>query len=95
MIFLNGSRGTGQKAIQNAFPLKSILERGYAIVAPTALEIEYQNGPGTGWVWNDAYYGRHDFEFIAKGLEDVLARSPIDPAQIVTTGHSRGESFAW
>lgn len=84
----------GQRAIQSAFLVSPILERRYAIVAPIALEIEYQNGPGTGWVWNDAYYGRDDFEFIANVLEDVLARFLVDPAQIVTTGHSRGGSFA-
>ena len=95
VIFLHGSGGTGQRVIQSEFLVKPILERGYAIVAPTALEIEYQNGPGTGWVWNDAYYGRDDFEFIANMLEDALARFPIDPAQIVTIGHSRGGSFAW
>ncbi len=80
VIFLHGSRGTGQRAIQSAFLVKPILECGYAIVAPTALEIEYQNGPGTGLIWNDAYYGRDNFEFNANVLEDVLARSPIDPA---------------
>jgi len=95
VIFLHGPRGTGQRVIQSAFLVKPILERGYAIVAPTALEIEYRNGPGTGWVWHDANYGRDDFEFIANMLEDVLARFPVDPAQIVTTGHSRGGSFAW
>ncbi|WP_377187461.1 alpha/beta hydrolase family esterase [Ruegeria meonggei] len=95
VLFFHGSGGTGQLAIQNSALVQPILERGYSIVAPTALEIDYATGPGTGWVWNAENYDWNDFSFSSDVVNDAVKRFPIDPERIVVAGHSRGGSFAW
>lgn len=95
VLFFHGSGGTGDKTIQNIPLVQPFLERGYAFIAPTALEISYRNGPGTGWVWNAAHYEWDDFGFSSDVIEDAVTRFPIDPDRIVVAGHSRGGTFAW
>lgn len=95
VMFFNGSNGSGQKTILDFKLVRPFLERGFAFVAPTALEISYRNGPGSGWVWSPEQYGWNDFEFSSYVIEDALKRFPIDPDRILVAGHSRGGSFAW
>ena len=95
VLFLHGSGGSGQKIIGEVGLVQPILDRGYAIIAPTALEISYNSGPGTGWVWNATAYGRDDFDFIAATLVDGLKNFPIDSSRVLVAGHSRGSTFAW
>ena len=95
VLFFHGSRGTGQHTIQLPDLVRPFLERGYAVVAPTALDINYVNGPGTGWVWNAARDGRDDFGFARDVVQDATQRFPLDPDRILVAGHSRGGSFAW
>ncbi|WP_143030509.1 hypothetical protein [Ruegeria halocynthiae] len=75
--------------------VRPILERGYAIISPTALDINYVNGPGTGWVWDMSTYGRTDFDFVTQVIDDAAKRFPLDASRILVSGHSRGGSFAW
>ncbi|MEM9126539.1 MAG: hypothetical protein AAGB28_12200 [Pseudomonadota bacterium] len=65
------------------------------MIAPTALEIEYQSGPGTGWVWESSRYSWDDFGYLADVIEDAIQRFSIQPQGILIAGHSRGGSFAW
>ncbi len=95
VIFFPGSGGDGQGTIRNRPLVQPMLERGYAVISPTALVIDYRSGPGTGWVWDKASYGWDDYEFTAQLLGDMAERFPIDPARILVSGHSRGGSFAW
>ncbi|WP_172677848.1 PHB depolymerase family esterase [Ruegeria sp. 6PALISEP08] len=95
VLFFHGSSGSGQAVTQSTYLVQPILERGYAIVAPTALEISYRNGPGTGWVWDTSHSEWNDYSFSAKVAEDAVTRFPIDPDRILVAGHSRGGTFAW
>ncbi len=95
IVFLHGSNGSGQKTVENIDLVQPFLNRGYAVIAPTALEIEYRNGPGTGWVWDSTRYSRDDFRFVADVVEDAIQRFSIQPDGILVAGHSRGGSFAW
>ncbi|WP_420586978.1 alpha/beta hydrolase family esterase [Ruegeria sp.] len=95
VVFFHGSGGSGSQVIQNLNLVRPMLERGYAVIAPTALEIQYRNGPGTGWVWDTQRNERDDFGFVADMLGDALNRFSIEPTRIVTAGHSRGGSFSW
>ncbi len=95
VLFFHGSNGTGAKIISSAHLALPILKRGYALIAPTALEIEYRNGPGTGWVWRAGQSDRDDYAFASAVLDDATSRFPIDINKILTAGSSRGGSFAW
>ncbi|WP_155147146.1 hypothetical protein [Roseibium sp. RKSG952] len=95
VLYFHGSGGTGQGSIQDIDLVQPFLEHGYAFIAPTALEISYYNGPGTGWVWALGPDERDDFGFSSDVITDAVERFPLDPDRIVVAGHSRGGSFAW
>ena len=95
VLFFHGSRRSGAHTILNAELAKPVLERGYVLIAPTALEINYYNGPGTGWVWRAGQSDRDDYAFASAVVEDAISRFPIDPDKILVAGASRGGSFAW
>lgn len=96
LLFFHGSHGTGGKIISMDHVVSPALERGYAVIAPTALEIEYSDSaPGTGWLWQGKAGTRDDFRFVRNVVSDAETRFPIDTSRILTAGHSNGATFVW
>lgn len=95
-LFFHGSGGSGADAIRLQSLYKSVLSRGYALLAPTAEDIEYENGiTRANWVWEGRLGTRDDYAFVTNVLRDAAQRFPLDQSKTLVTGHSRGATFIW
>ena len=96
VMFFHGSHSNGDKIVVNHRLAGPLLERGYALVAPTALDITYSgNRRGTGWL-NEGQRGeRDDHRFVIDVIGDMGGRFPIDRDRILMAGHSNGAIFLW
>lgn len=95
-LFFHGSGGTGDGSVKNTTLIGPALARGYAVIAPTALKIEYGNGAvNTGWIVNGHEGARDDYRFTRNVITDAATRFPIDTTRILTGGHSMGATFIW
>ncbi len=89
VLYLHGSFADGEGAVTSPALLRFV-ERGYALVAPTAGTLLYLGGrEGTGWRYRDA----GDAAFVRAVLDDALARFPLDGGRILAAGHSNGAVF--
>ena len=96
VLYLHGSNGSGEYVIQDFNVTRSFLENGYAVIAPSALDVVYIGGrTGSGWVWGSHEDGRDDYAFVRNVLDDASARFSIQAERTVIAGHSRGASFVW
>jgi len=95
VILFHGSKQSGDAYIQTKGLVEPFIRRGYAFVAPTALDINYSNGPGTGWLNTGERNGRNDHRFVDDMLDDLARRFPIDDQRILVAGQSNGAIFSW
>lgn len=95
-LFFHGSASTGDRSVTNSLLVGPALARGYAVIAPTALNVEYGNGTvDTGWVINGRQGSRDDYRFTRNVITDAETRFPIDTSRILTAGHSMGATYIW
>lgn len=95
-LFFHGSYSNGNKIVAQNLIVGPALARGYAVIAPTALEIEYsESRPGTGWITDGREGPRDDYRFTRNVIADAEKRFPIDTSRILTVGHSNGATFVW
>lgn len=95
VLFFHGSKQSGDKTVRRQALMRPMLERGFAVIAPTALDVKYVSGPGTGWIRNGQRGDRDDHRFVREVLDDIETRFPVDTSRIVTTGFSNGGIFIW
>jgi polyhydroxybutyrate depolymerase len=95
VIVFHGSGRSGDRYVQRKDLVHPIIQRGYAFVAPTGMDIEYNNGPGTGWLASGSNETRDDFAFVVAMLDDLAKRFPIDETRILVSGSSNGAIFSW
>ncbi len=96
VIFLHGSGSNGAAVISNSTITTPLLNRGYALIAPTGLDVKYSgNETSSGWIWEGRRNGRDDYRYLRKVISDVTGRFEIDPDKIVVAGHSNGATMVW
>ncbi len=97
VLFFHGSKQSGDKMMSRTSLVDRFIRRGYAFVAPTALNVRYASGPGTGWLNNNSgkREGRNDFDFVQDVLDDIAERLDIDEQRVMVAGQSNGAIFSW
>ncbi|MEP5153930.1 prolyl oligopeptidase family serine peptidase [Planktotalea sp.] len=92
VIFIHGFGGSGSGVFRNQSLTNSVLERGYALVAPTGLVPEGRNGGS--WSFHPNREQRRDeISFIKSVRDDLIETHGIDPDKILLTGFSIGGSM--
>ena len=97
MVYLYGSGG--QSASITSHPLfnAAVVQRGYALIVPAALDMEYRRGVySTGWsLRHEPRAGRDEVLFLGRVIDDVGRRFPIDRDRVLLAGQSRGAFLIW
>ncbi|WP_323778057.1 hypothetical protein, partial [Leisingera sp.] len=95
VMHLHGYGSSGAKIIGRDGFVKGFTERGYALIAPTALP--WGEGKPSDWAVRDGWqiYPRRDTLFLREVLEDAAERASVDPNRLMLTGFSRGGSMVW
>ena len=97
VVYLYGSLGeSAQKIAQQGF-VQAFVERGYAVIVPEALQLQYRNGVGTGWHLRHegGRKQRDDAAFVREVLEDAAVEHGVDRRRVMIAGMSRGGFLAW
>jgi polyhydroxybutyrate depolymerase len=97
MVYLYGSGGQSVTIANHPLFIASVVERGYALIVPAALNMEYRRGVyNSGWsLRHEPGDKRDDVLFINRVIEDAGRRFPIDRGRVVLVGQSRGAFLVW
>ncbi|HUS54831.1 MAG TPA: hypothetical protein VMY41_12635 [Thermohalobaculum sp.] len=97
MVYLYGSGGQSTTIANHPLFIDSVVERGYALIVPAALDMEYRKGIyDSGWSLRHEPGGsRDEVAFINQVIEDASRRFPLDRKQVVLVGQSRGAFLIW
>ena len=97
MIYLYGSGGQSVSITNHPLFNAAVVARGYALVVPTALNMDYMAGfRGTGWALRHEPGGRRDeVLFLSRVIDDVGRRFSIDRDRVLLVGQSRGAFLIW
>ena len=95
VMHLHGYSGSGAKVVRNKRFAGRFTERGYAVIAPTALP--WFKGKPNDWSVRDGFntYPRNDVMCLKEVLADAMSRARVDPDRVLVTGFSRGGSMVW
>jgi len=94
VMHLHGYGGSGRKVILNEGFVGRLTERGYAVIAPTALPWR-ENKPNDWAVRDGDTYPRDDIGFLRDVLADAVAHAGVDRDRVLLSGFSRGGSMVW
>lgn len=96
VMYLYGSLGNSKLISIPGF-VNSFLSRGYAVIVPVALNLQYADQVGSGWYLRheNGVKDRDDMKFIEEVLNDAEARHHIDRNRLLMAGMSRGGFLAW
>jgi polyhydroxybutyrate depolymerase len=92
VIFIHGFGGSGPGVFRNTGLMNSVLDRGYALVAPTGLKRPNRNG-GSWSFHPQRPQQRDEISFIKSVRDDLVENHGIDPDKILLTGFSIGGSM--
>lgn len=97
MVYLYGSGGQSVEIANHPLFHASVTDRGYALIVPAALGMEYgKDRFDTGWALRNEPGGRRDeVTFIQRVIADAARRFNIDRARTVLVGQSRGAFLIW
>ena len=97
MVYLYGSGGQSVTIANHPLFIDSVVERGYALIVPAALDMEYRKGVyDSGWSLRHEPGGsRDEVGFINEVIEDAGRRYQIDRKRVVLVGQSRGAFLIW
>ncbi len=89
VMFLHGAGGSGRTVLKNKRLVNSLLERGYAVLAPTA---NRQFRGGSGFVWNfyPGWEGRDENQFLQDVAADASDRFGLSRTRMLVAGFSAG-----
>lgn len=92
VVFLHGYGGRGERVVANAGLIAQFTDRGYALIAPTALP-RIAGRPNS---WNSLMTAarRDDIAYIRAVLADATARFGL-PVQALVSGFSGGGMMVW
>ncbi|MFS4582998.1 alpha/beta hydrolase family esterase [Phaeobacter sp. C3_T13_0] len=88
VMFLHGYGGSGSAALRNRAMVDGLTDRGYAVIAPTALP-RSPGGPRS-WAFLPAFGGRDESVFFDAVLEDAEDKFNINRQDVVLSGFSAG-----
>jgi polyhydroxybutyrate depolymerase len=89
VVFLHGFGSHGGNSIGNRRLVNPILERGYAMIAPSGMP--RRNGGGSSWVFHPKQEQRRDeLEFINAVLDDAVQKHGLDRSRVLLAGFSEG-----
>jgi polyhydroxybutyrate depolymerase len=92
IVFLHGYGSNGAATMKNTGLVKSVLARGYAIIAPSGRDELGNNG--NDWSFHPDYHeARDDTAFLRAVMDDAAARYGIDRSRILLAGFSIGGSM--
>lgn len=95
MLWLHGWGGSADGVMKNKGMVKTLTERGYALIAADGV-ITSKRRNNKNWAVNDGRkYARDDKDFMAEIVEDAAARHGVDRDRILLAGFSRGGSMVW
>lgn len=93
-IYFHGAGGNGASQMDAEWA-QTLLDRGYAVIAPNGLE-RPNSRFGPGWFFRPESPGlRDELDFTRELIADVTEKHAIDPDRIVLTGYSIGGSLVW
>lgn len=96
VMFFHGSHGSGAGIINSPVIAEPLLRAGYALIAPSALDVTYSGGRrGSGWVFDGRRGDRDDYDFVQDVIDDAMTKFPIDGEDLIVAGHSNGATFVW
>ena len=97
MVYLYGSGGQSVSITSHPLFDAAVVQRGYALIIPAALDMEYRRGIYyTGWSLRHEPGGRRDeVLFLERVLDDASRQFPIDRGRMLLAGQSRGAFLAW
>lgn len=94
VLFLHGYRGTSSGVTSNEELADDILDRGYAVVAPSGMPIE-PGSDGGRWNARASEDWRDDTAFLLRVADDAAARFGLPRDQILAAGFSGGGMMVW
>ncbi|WP_050931928.1 alpha/beta hydrolase family esterase [Aestuariivita boseongensis] len=88
-LFLHGAFSHGGNVMRNTALIRAFQDRGYAVLAPTALP---RSPDAQGGVWNfyPGWPGRDEPAFLQDTLDDAATRFGVSPTRVLLTGFSAG-----
>ncbi len=89
VVFLHGYGGSGAGTMRNRAMVDPLLERGYAVMAPEALERPDRGGTKS-WNFYPGFGDRDETAFLSETVEDAAARFGIDSERAILGGFSAG-----
>lgn len=95
ILWLHGYGGNGAAEIANAGLVGPMLEAGYGVVAPNAVDWP-ERDVAADWAVNDGFnWRRNDIVFLESVIADATARFGLPAERVIIAGFSRGGSMAW
>ncbi len=97
MVYLYGSGGQSVSITSHPLFNAAVVQRGYALIVPAALDMEYRRGVySSGWsLRHEPGAGRDEVLFLSRVIEDVGRRFSIDRDRVLLVGQSRGAFLIW
>ncbi len=89
VVFLHGYGGSGAGTLKNRSMVEPLLARGYAVMAPEALE-RVDRGGTKSWNFYPGFGDRDETDFLGEVVDDAAARFGIDSERVVLGGFSAG-----
>ncbi|WP_333846559.1 alpha/beta hydrolase family esterase [Phaeobacter italicus] len=88
VMFLHGYGSSGAAVLRNETMISELTDRGYAVIAPTALPRE-EDGPRS-WAFLSSFGRRDEGAFFEDVMGDVAGRFNVDQEDVVLAGFSAG-----
>ncbi len=97
VVYLYGSHGNASELIRSRGFVEAFTRRGYALIIPVGLEVNYTTGAGTGWYLRNVRIPkkRDETAFITEVLADAQARHGVDRNRVLIAGMSIGGFLTW
>lgn len=97
VIYLYGSTGNSRRVIEHDRLVRAITDRGYALVVPIALDLEYHNGVDSGWFLRHerGQKARNEVAYLKQVIQHAAERHQVDRRRLVLAGQSRGGFLIW
>ena len=89
VMFLHGAGGSGALTIRNRAMLQPLLDRGYAVIAPTGGR-SFMGRAASNWVFYPGWEGRDETAFLRRVVADAADRFGIDSTRVLLGGFSAG-----
>ncbi|WP_425045663.1 alpha/beta hydrolase family esterase [Primorskyibacter sp. S87] len=89
VMFLHGAGSSGAAVMRNSALVSGLLERGYAVIAPTGSR-QFRQSKGYVWNFYPGWEGRDEPGFLAEVVNDVAQRFGVRSEQVVLGGFSAG-----